>query len=101
MVDNLFPKTPHKWRASQMGYDPSSYCDHCGANNYESFGTEFCEDYKQAKLESEQKKTRTHPPTEAAWAKARTLLTEEEWYLLGLHQYPNGREYRPKDYIRV
>jgi hypothetical protein len=103
MVDiiDVNPKTPHNWRSSQCGYDPSDYCTHCGANSYEAYGTKFCEDYKQAKLEAEQKKTRTHPPTEAAFARARTVLTAEEWSLLGLDQYPISREYRPRDFIRV
>ena len=84
-----------------MGYEPASYCDHCGANNYESYGTEFCEDYREAKLVSEQKKTRSHPPTEAAWARARQVLTAEEWKLMELDRYPLSREYRERDYIRV
>lgn len=91
-------KTPHKWRASQMGYDPSDYCDHCGANNYQSYGTEFCEDYKEAVIIAKQKETRTHAPTEAVWNKLRELLSKEEWDLLEFRN-KHSREYRVIDRI--
>lgn len=100
MVDKIEVKTEHKWRASSCGYDPADYCEHCGASNYQAYGTKFCEDYREAVIVAEQKKTRTHPPTEAAWEKLRTLLTQEEWDLLEL--YPkHSRKYREKDYILV
>jgi hypothetical protein len=100
MVDIIQVKTPHKWRSSQCGYDPSDYCEHCHANSYLTYGTEFCEDYREAVIVAEQKRTRTHAPTEAAWEKARAVLTKEEWDLLEL--YPKcGRKYREKDYIKV
>lgn len=91
-------KTPHKWRASQMGYDPASYCDHCGANNYQSYSTNFCEDYKEAVIVAKQKETRTHIPTEEAWNKLRSLLSKEEWDLLEFKN-KHGREYRVIDRI--
>lgn len=101
MVDNLFPKTPHKWRASEIGYDPASYCDHCKANSYESYGTEYCEDYLAEKQKRLEQKERRHVPTEAAWNRARQVLTAEEWSLMELDRYPHSREYREKDVIRV
>lgn len=91
-------KTPHKWRASQMGYDPASYCDHCRANNYQSYGTEFCEDYKEAVEIAWQKEHRIHAPTEAVWNKLRELLSKEEWNLLEF-KFKYNREYRIIDRI--
>lgn len=83
-----------------MGYDCQSYCDHCHASNYQSYGTLYCEDYREAVILAKQKETRTHPPTEAAWERARQVLTKEEWELMELHKRC-GREYREKDIIKV
>lgn len=100
-TDHLFPKVPHEWRSSQMGYDPSDYCVHCGANNYESYGTEYCEDYIAEKQKRLEQKEHRHVPTEAAWNHARSVLTEDEWKLMELDKYPHSRPYRVKDFIHV
>jgi hypothetical protein len=84
-----------------MGYDPASYCDHCGANSYEAYGTEFCEDYKAEKQKRLEQKERRHGPTEAAWNRARELLTREEWSLMELDRYPHSRPYRVVDRIEI
>lgn len=95
------PKTPHKWRSTGCGYDPADYCEHCGASNYEAYGTTTCEDYRKAKQVALEKKERRHAPTEAAWERARQVLTAEEWSLMELDKYPISRPYRVKDYIRL
>lgn len=94
-------KTPHDWRSTQCGYDPADYCSHCGANSYEAYGTKFCEDYREEKRVRALKATRSHPETEAAWDKARQVLTAEEWKLMELDRYPISREYRERDVIKV
>ncbi len=100
-IIDVNPKTPHNWRSSQCGYDPSDYCTHCGANSYEAYGTTTCEDYREAKRVAEEKKTRSHAPTEAAWNRARQVLTAEEWALMELDRYPLSRAYRERDYLKV
>ena len=94
-------KTPHQWRNSGCGYDPSNTCIHCGACDYSSFGTKYCEDYKIAAREAHEKSERRHAPTEAAFERARSFLTQEEWSLMGLDKAPINRPYRTKDYIKV
>lgn len=90
----------HEWRSSGCGYDPADYCVHCGANSYESFGTLYCEDYRQAVIVSREKQERRHAPTEAAWKKARSVLTKEEWELMEL-RFRCGREYREVDRLII
>lgn len=90
-------KTKHDWMIAPYGYDPADYCRHCHASNYDT-RTEYCEDYyeeKQVKLERAEKR---HAPTEAAWNKARQVLTKEEWDLMDLKTL-HGREYRVIDRI--
>jgi len=104
VVDNLFlPKTKHEWRSSDCGYDPADYCTHCGANNYQSYGTKTCEEYKQKLVEIEQKKLGTHEPTNEALRVARSALTREQWDLLGLSTYMFQKSwpYREVDLLKV
>ena len=103
--DRIPEKTPHEWYSTGNGYDPADYCRHCGANSYQSFGTEFCEDYHEAVRINKEKVEYRHAPTEAAWNRARQVLTAEEWTLMVLDRhtarFPCARPYRIKDIIVV
>lgn len=90
----------HVWQASGCGYDPSSYCIHCGANNYESFGTTTCEEYREQLRIRQEQKAGTHTETNEAYDKIRAALTRKEWDLLKLTNRL-GIEYRVKDRIIV
>lgn len=97
-MDIIETRTPHKWTLS-YGYDPARYCEHCKASDYET-QTKFCEDWVIEKQERLEKAERRHAPTEAAWERARSLLTAEEWALMELRNRC-GREYRIRDFITV
>lgn len=90
-------KTAHDWMIAPYGYDPADYCRKCRASSYDT-QTKFCEDYHEELVVNKEKASRTHVATEAAWDRARSVLTKEEWMLMELY-HKCGRVYREKDYI--
>lgn len=115
MSDNLFSPgpppsesmdnpTPHVF--SGGGGYLGLWCGKCGIDDYpsDSVPTNFCEDREWGKaqltflkLEQHLKATRQHTATEEAIKRARSVLTEKEWELLGIKVAP----YRDIDRITV
>jgi hypothetical protein len=102
--ESLANPTKHNW-ACGGGYLDSSCCN-CHVDSYESRSvrTEYCEDRDwgraQFKFEEEEKRliaTRRHAATEEAIKRARTVLTADDWDLLGIKVAP----YRDIDRIIV
>jgi hypothetical protein len=96
MSDNLFAPGP---RPSASLDKPTKHNFSCGGGS-----TEYCEDREWGKaqrafIDNEKKliATRRHAATEDAIARARTVLTEEDWDLLGIKVAP----YRDIDRIVV
>jgi hypothetical protein len=115
MSDNLFAPGPRpsasldkptKHNFSCGGGYLSDWCCNCHVEAYptDSVSTEYCEDREWGKaqrafIDNEKKliATRRHAATEDAIARARTVLTEEDWDLLGIKVAP----YRDIDRIVV
>lgn len=115
MTDNLFSPGPRpseslanptKHNFSGGGGWLANWCIRCHVDDYptDSVPTDYCEDREWGKaqfafLQNEKKliASRRHVATEAAIARARTVLTAEEWDLLGIKVAP----YRDVDRIIV
>jgi len=96
--------TPHVFNGGG-GY-LGLWCSKCGIDDYpsDSVVTQFCEDREWGKAQFEFEKherhlkaTRQHEATEEAIKRARSVLTGEEWELLGIKVAP----YRDIDRIKV
>lgn len=102
--ESLDNPTPHNFSCGG-GY-LSNWCCKCNEEAYptDAVFTDFCEDrdwgkaqFAFEKHESKLKAERRHAATEGAIARARKVLSAEDWDLLGIKVAP----YRDVDYLKI